>query len=308
MLQKFTPANSIRVHSDVATAYKVLSPLSDFTADAHLRFCVEAKRPRLFRQTRPHMQPRASVVGYGPSLLDTWKDIPRPIITTSGAHDFLIERGIIPDYHVETDSRIGKLAMLTPHKDVKYRIASMCHPFIWHKLADYDVEYFHALDGQRTVDWIAKNDTGSVLLPTGALTGFTAIGVADMLGWTSVDAFGLDCCAINGKWHAGEHHNTPQKKPIRVLVGTKFYQSSKTLISAAMEFEQKIGYATNRVHFHGGGMLGEIAYDAGWRTQLQKPPIRESEKRPVKRNNIRFSWGDNVVQPGIPMQWFGRAA
>ena len=57
-----------------------------------------------------HKRP-ASIVCYGPSLIDTWEDIKLEkeagnfIVTVSGAHDFLIERGIIPDVHIECDPR-----------------------------------------------------------------------------------------------------------------------------------------------------------------------------------------------------------
>jgi len=54
----------------------------------------------------------ASIVCYGPSLADTWKVIKRPIVTVSGAHDYLVDRGIVPDFHVDCDPRAHKARML----------------------------------------------------------------------------------------------------------------------------------------------------------------------------------------------------
>lgn len=58
-----------------------------------------------------------AIVCYGPSLNDTWEEIKnfKYIITCSGSHKFLIERGIIPTWHVDVDPR--------PHK-VEFRTTS----------------------------------------------------------------------------------------------------------------------------------------------------------------------------------------
>ena len=70
-----------------------------------------------------------SIVCYGPSLADTWKHIKRPIVTVSGAHDFLVSKGINTDWHVDCDPREHKARMLKkPQKATKYLLASVCHP------------------------------------------------------------------------------------------------------------------------------------------------------------------------------------
>ena len=65
-----------------------------------------------------------NLVCYGPSLEQTWREIKHPIMTVSGAHDFLLARGIVPDYHVECDPRPHKSDNISkPHPDVQYLIA-----------------------------------------------------------------------------------------------------------------------------------------------------------------------------------------
>jgi uncharacterized Rossmann fold enzyme len=86
------------------------------TLEAEIRqiaHCVSLKLPRLTLQ--PLQAEAVSIVGYGPSLADTWKDISGPVVTVSGAHDYLVERGITPDWHVECDGRDHK----TKHLDRK---------------------------------------------------------------------------------------------------------------------------------------------------------------------------------------------
>ncbi len=47
-----------------------------------------------------------ALVGYGPSLRRTWELLRgyKHIMTMSGSHDFLVERQILPRYHIEVDS------------------------------------------------------------------------------------------------------------------------------------------------------------------------------------------------------------
>src|SRR5688572_4916542 len=53
-----------------------------------------------------------SVVGFGPSLEETWKEVTQPSMTVSGAHDFLIGKGVIPTWHAECDGRDHKVKHL----------------------------------------------------------------------------------------------------------------------------------------------------------------------------------------------------
>src|SRR5690242_14390519 len=74
-----------------------------------------------------------AIVGYGPSLQDTWPLIKnfKAIMTTSGAHNFLIERGITPTYHVDCDPRPHKAKFTEkPQPGVQYLIGSSAHPKI----------------------------------------------------------------------------------------------------------------------------------------------------------------------------------
>src|SRR5262245_7740329 len=83
------------------------------THDANVRYSCGLGLPPVtvvkpdFQQDHP-----IALVCSGPSLKDTWQEIKefKTILTCSGAHDYLIEREIIPTYHMETDPR--------PHKAV----------------------------------------------------------------------------------------------------------------------------------------------------------------------------------------------
>src|SRR5262245_53158212 len=99
--------------------------------------CLTYGFPKL--QLKPLVDEPLSLVAYGPSLKDTWMMIRRPMLTMSGAHDFLISKGVVPDYHCDIDPRPHKTKMLTPHKDVHYLMGSVCNPNMWEKLKGYKV-------------------------------------------------------------------------------------------------------------------------------------------------------------------------
>ena len=57
---------------------------------------------------------RVAVVGFGPSLVRTWERLREfeYIWTTSGAHDFLVKRGIVPKWHTDVNWRPHKAGLI----------------------------------------------------------------------------------------------------------------------------------------------------------------------------------------------------
>src|SRR5690242_8066880 len=90
-------------------------------------------------------------------------------MSCSGAHKFLIERGVVPTYHVEVDPRQHKIALMgEPHKDVEYLAASTCHPKLMEHLKGFNLKLWHVFDPK-----------DEVILPKGewAVTGGCSVGV-----------------------------------------------------------------------------------------------------------------------------------
>jgi len=202
---------------------------------ANMAACMERGFPRLAVQ--PERAEALSIVGYGPTLLDTWRGIPRPILTVSGAHDFLIGRGIVPDFHLETDPRPHKVAMLHPHPAVEYLMASVCDPGMWEKLRGHRVLMWHILNGQNTIDWIERHDPGPQrLIGGGSTAGLSAHHVAGVLGWRRFVTFGMDSCFIDGARHAGPHAGTKPQGLRYAWAGGKWWLTTRMMIVAVEEF------------------------------------------------------------------------
>src|SRR2546430_2383340 len=115
-----------------------ITKVLDVNADQDVRYCIpmwlrdEQMKQAIARvkgRIQPHYERRPepiAVVGFGPSLNDTWEQIRKfPfVISCSGSHKFLVGRGIIPDYHVEVDPRAHKVELIgTPQQKTTYLIS-----------------------------------------------------------------------------------------------------------------------------------------------------------------------------------------
>ena len=187
------------------------------TMDAEIRQvadCVSRGFGQLALQ--PLREEWVSVVGYGPSLKETWQDVTHPCMTVSGAHDFLIDRGFVPDWHAECDGRDHKTKHLEkPHRGTTYVMASICNPLMWEQLAGHRILRWHNANGQHIVKWIGENDDGSVLVAGGSNIGLSAIHLCGILGFRKFRLFGFDASIqeVGGAWfrHAGPHYGPKQR-------------------------------------------------------------------------------------------------
>jgi hypothetical protein len=200
-----------------------------------------------------------SVVGYGPSLLYTWSDLAGAICTTSGAHDFLIERGIVPTFHVECDPRPHKAMMFTPHPDVTYLIASCCHPDVFAKLVGYRVMLWHC-DEAWTMDFLATISPQDVAIGGGGNAGLRAIQVGGAIGYRKFRLYGFDCSLMNGLRHAGPHTGKVQHV-MRVRCGSQEFDTTPQMINSARQFMEmdKTGITIDII---GHGLLAAMVADA----------------------------------------------
>jgi hypothetical protein len=207
---------------------------------------------------------RLAVVCYGPSLADTWSSISGPMITVSGAHDYLIERGVVPDWHVEIDPRPHKIKMLTPNPAVQYALASVCHPDFWQHVLPCDPFYWHAAHDAPTSAWALANDPTGPLLSGGSVAGLAALSVGHYLGWRHFDVYGMDCSLRDGVRHAGPHTGGDQPL-LRAVVGGMEYYSTPQLKQAAEELLTWRDEFELDLTIHGDGLLAAVIADMATR-------------------------------------------
>lgn len=199
-----------------------------------------------------------SIACYGPSLQDTWMDLKHPILSVAGAHDFLISKGVIPDYHAQCDPRLDNVEFLkNAHPDVTYLMASCMHRNAWEFLKDKKVKLWHLYNGQETTRWLRKNSPNSFSVCGGSTIGLRAIELAGVLGFRNIEIHGMDSSFKEGKRHSGPHPGEAQKS-IRTKIGEKWFESSPQMIEAAREAVHVVSrYASAGIKFtfFGDGLL-----------------------------------------------------
>ena len=207
-----------------------------------------------------------SIAGYGPSLSKTWQAISNPCIATSGAYDFLVSRGFIPDYYCVIDPRESTVRLLTMAQEkTKYLMASCVHLSWWDKLKGFHVELWHLIDGPDTVPWVEKNHPAGInsCIGGGSTVGQRAMNVAAALGYRRFDVFGMDGSisfdkSLNTVIHAGPH-NSERQPLITVAHGSSSYHTTPQLLQSVKEMQDFLLTADAELTFHGEGLMQDMA-------------------------------------------------
>ena len=161
------------------------------------------------------------------------------MITTSGAHDFLISRGVIPHIHVECDPRERKVKFVrNSHPNVTYLINSQCHPSMFDELEGRRVVMWHGFtddDAGNQVALVDSLEPGAPLLGGGTNVGMRAITVARQIGYRRFELHGMDCCYRDEEQWAGEHF-TKKQYPRRVEVEGRIFETSDQMLQSTDDF------------------------------------------------------------------------
>ena len=122
-------------------------------------------------------------------LIKKMKAAGSPIVAIKGAHDWLIENGVTPDYALAIDPQEHRIAFYKPQPSVHYMIASQCHPAMFDNLDGYQVTIWHP--------YIKKGQDRpkkTMLIGGGTTSGLRAISLFYVLGYRQFELFGFDSC------------------------------------------------------------------------------------------------------------------
>lgn len=272
---------------------KVVGAMSDEDRWDHVENAL-AKVKKRIKLVPPHDR-RAIIACYGPSLKACWPKLKQEqeetgavVVSVSGAHDFLIEHGITPDYHVECDPRPHKTNNIgLPKLATEYLLASCCHPSLFEKLAGFTISLWHVAAGTHLLRLVnEKHESTETTVSGGGSVGIRAIPLMHRLGYRDFSIYGMDCSfaemkegdsfdpAEVQKWTgdqwAGKHFGKRQMIETAKVGERYFYVSPILVVYAGHFFDvmQRLPGTTYRVY--GDGMLQAMCKLYTKHTQLME--------------------------------------
>lgn len=247
----------------------------DITEKQNIQYCIShelrdeqikiniTKVKERFVPTKDLINEPIAIVCFAPSLKETWHELKKfkYIMTCSGAHKFLLEKGIVPTWHVDLEPREHKVKLLgPPHKDVQYLIASTIHP-----------NYLDALKGYNTKLWhiFANDEEAERVLPKGEfkITGGSSVGLRCMtlsrlLGFTDLHIFGMDGNVRPDATHTFKHPNPPPTDGFSTEYNGKEYFTTPSILFCAKETFHELDQMSDvKATFYGEGLCQDMAKD-----------------------------------------------
>jgi len=193
---------------------------------------------------------RALIVCYGPSLKDSIEAIKAELsqpdtvaISVSGAHDFLIEHGITPTYHVECDPRAHKAENIDrPVEGVQYLIASSCHEAMFNKLEGGLIRLWHLQTPEHTIRLVDElGESNKHMISGGGSVGLRSIPLMYAHGFRRFVIFGMDCSfSDDGEQQWAGKHAGKRQDLCQVDCNGRIFTSSPILMTYATGFFETI--------------------------------------------------------------------
>lgn len=285
---------------DIAENHKVSYCIPLWLRDEQIKLSIARAKGKI----SPHQEKRTepiAVVCYGPSLNDTWQELKnfKYVMTCSGAHKFLLERGIVPTWHAEVDPRPHKVQLIgPPHKDVEYLIASTCHQAVWDHLEEFNTKLWHVFDSQE--DAIRTLPEGEWALTGGCSVGLRTMTIARFFGFTDIHVFGMDGSEGSTGKHAAEHPNqAPNGSFFVEYKGTKYFTNPGFLEAAKQTFHELDQMSDVKATFYGEGLVQAMAKDyepkpgKGTKIAFAKPNLITPEYRKLNQelHKSRLDYG-----------------
>lgn len=165
-------------------------------------------------QARPYdINPHSCViVAGGPSLNIVEKELVETIwrtnakvVAVNGAYQWCIDHNIRPGAFICMDGRqFNSRFALTPVQDCQYLLSSQCHPDIFEICRGRKVTIWHSLSAGEKELALLDAYYRKIHFPVtlGTTVTLRAISLMRMLGFFSMDIFGLDSCYLEGEHHA----------------------------------------------------------------------------------------------------------
>lgn len=176
-----------------------------------------------------------SIVGFGPSLKRTWKQLSGEILACNGAHDWLIERGVIPKFGMFFDATPVLTEFIHPHPDVTYLIASRCHRNVFEALEGYKVHVWHAGGDPDIEELLCEYRRMEPILGGGTAGVTRSMVVVTPMGYGNLKIYGADSSFDGAFTHVNK--SIVPEKHVSVWCGGKEFNSTSWLCGQVEDFK-----------------------------------------------------------------------
>ena len=204
---------------------------------------------------------RIAIVGYGPSLIETWTRLREfdTICTVSKAYNFLTERGIVPTYHVDIDPHMYKAEfMADPRPETKFFLSTHIRPEYIEKLkaAGITPQLFHC-----GVEPYVKLDKRYPTIKVRFDAGLQAAELMFESGYRAQEWLGIEYGTRGKQTHAGLHWGSSHEKTMcQVDVDGRLFDSTALFFHGLLLAESFLceRQALVKCTIHGDGLLGNF--------------------------------------------------
>ncbi len=222
------------------------------------------------RVTYANAHDRLAIVAcYGPSLKHNMEPLSAmaveggDVISVSGSHDYLLQRGIVPKYHVECDPRPHKADNITSGiHGVQYLLGSVVSPVLVQKLSGFDVALWH-LSSELNPD-ILRLEPDATFVTACMNVGLTSLLFLHRLGYRKFAIYGMDCSFEGTEMWAGDHaqkrDGNKDQTILTVMCGGREFQTSAIYIAYANAFFDHIKVMPDAAfHIYGDHLLQQMS-------------------------------------------------
>jgi hypothetical protein len=159
------------------------------------------------------------------------------IVAIKGAHDWLIENGIIPRAAVAMDPQRARAKCFKRRtKGVMYLLASQMHPATWDYMRGYQALIWHSRIGveqEKREGWADR-----VIFPCCTTSGHSAMALLYVLGRRNFELYGFDSSFAPGQPLKINVKRTPaEKATVAVCVGARQFLTTAAMASQAAEIQ-----------------------------------------------------------------------
>lgn len=181
-----------------------------------------------------------AMVGSGPSVagqlgaLRQMQEQGVPIVAIKDAHDWLIERHLIPDYAFALDPQEHRWNCFKhKHPKIHYYIASQCHASMFEHLHGHRVTLMHLYIKH------GQTEPEGLLIGGGTTSGLRAISLFYTLGYRKFHLFGFDSCLSGNALRVDGSGVKPEHKTFAVTLGDGVeYVTSPSMALQASHFQE----------------------------------------------------------------------